>query len=112
MFDTYKFIIFQLPVVDDKHPYIAKATLCYFPKCSRNQGVDYTNTELDIYFGRVNGQKIITVNDNKQNDNVSLSETDARGLFRKWDNIKSIIEYVKPNGRAKKHMVMVCGGLV
>ena len=101
MFDTYNYNL-PVPVVDDKHPYIAKATLCYFPKCSRNQGVDYTNTELDIYFGRVNGQKIITVNDNKQNDNVSLSETDARGLFRKWDNIKSIIEYVKPNGRAKK----------
>lgn len=101
MFDTYNYNL-PVPVVDDKHPYIAKATLCYFPKCSRNQGVDYTNTELDIYFGRVNGQKIITVNDNKQTDNVSLSETDARGLFRKWDNIKSIIEYVKPNGRAKK----------
>lgn len=101
MFDTYNYNL-PVPVVDDKHPYIAKATLCYFPKCSRNQGVDYTNTELDIYFGRLNGQKIITVNDNKQNDNVSLSETDARGLYRKWDNIKSIIEYVKPNGRAKK----------
>lgn len=101
MYNTYNYNL-PVPVVDEKHPYIAKATLCYFPKCSRNQGVDYTNTELDIYFGRLNGQKIITVNDNKQNDNVALPETEARGIYRKWDNIKSIVEYVKLNGRAKK----------
>ena len=101
MYDTYNYNL-PVPIVDEKHPYIAKATLCYFPKCSRNQGVDYTNTELDIYFGRLNGKKIVTVNDNKQNDNVALPEKEARGMYRKWDNIKSIVEYVKTNGRAKK----------
>ena len=29
MFDTYNYNL-PVPVVDDKHPYIAKATLCYF----------------------------------------------------------------------------------
>ena len=53
------------------------------------------------------------MNDNKQNDNVALPEKEARGMYRKWDNIKSIVEYVKTNGRAKKkHMKMVYGDLV
>ncbi|HHK5584162.1 TPA: S8 family peptidase [Streptococcus mutans] len=100
-YDTYNYNL-PIPVVDEKHPYIAKATLCYFPKCSRNQGVDYTNTELDIYFGRINGQKIVTINDNKQSDNVAMPEKDGRGMYRKWDNIKSIVEFFKPTKRAKK----------
>ena len=100
-YDTYNYNL-PIPVVDEKHPYIAKATLCYFPKCSRNQGVDYTNTELNIYFGRINGQKIVTINDNKQSDNVAMPEKDGRGMYRKWDNIKSIVEFFKPTKRAKK----------
>ena len=27
--------------------------MTYFPQCDRNQGVDYTGTEMDIHFGRV-----------------------------------------------------------
>ena len=42
-----------VPVVENKHPYLAKATLVYFPLCDRNQGVDYTDTELDLHFGRL-----------------------------------------------------------
>ena len=77
--------------MNGQHPFVAKATLCYFPKCTRNQGVDYTNTELDIYFGRIlpNGKGIKTVNDNKQSDNIALYEEDAREQYRKWDNIKN-----------------------
>ena len=33
---------FPVPLSENKYPYVAKATMCYFPKCSRNQGVDYT----------------------------------------------------------------------
>ncbi len=104
LYDTYNY---HLPVPIDnkgKHPFIAKATLCYFPKCSRKQGVDYTNTELDIYFGRMqaNGKGIKTINDNKQNDNIALYEEEARELYRKWDNVKTIVEYIKPRSRAKK----------
>ena len=39
---------------DNKYPFIARATLCYFPECSRAQGVDYTSRELSLRFGRVN----------------------------------------------------------
>ncbi|WP_312950792.1 S8 family peptidase [Streptococcus parasuis] len=102
-YDTYNHQL-PVPIVNGQHPFVAKATLCYFPKCCRNQGVDYTNTELDIYFGRMlpNGKGIKTINDNKQSDNVALHEEDAREQYRKWDNVKSIIEYVKPRRRAKK----------
>ena len=88
---------------------MAKATLCYFPNCSRNQGVDYTNTEMDIHFGRLikykNGNvSIKCINDNKQSDEgkLLLYEGDARKLYRKWDNVKHIRENIKtPRGRQK-----------
>ena len=60
-YDTYNFKI-PVPVHKEKQPYIVKATLCYFPKCSRNQGVDYTNTEMDLHFGRLKGTEIKTIN--------------------------------------------------
>ncbi len=98
---------FPVPISDDKYPYIAKATMCYFPKTSRNQGVDYTNTELDLYFGRVKNDKgdIITINDNQQSmesEDHPMNEEEARKLFRKWDNVKHIGEVIRPKARAKK----------
>lgn len=105
-YDTFNYK-FPVPISEDKYPYIAKATLCYFPKCSRNQGVDYTNTELDLYFGRVKNEKgeIDTINDNRQSMEVEehpMFEEEARSLFRKWDNVKHIGEKIKPRARAKK----------
>ncbi|MEG2717321.1 MAG: S8 family peptidase [Eubacterium sp.] len=102
-YDTYNYNL-PVPIVKDKHPFIAKATLCYFPACSRNQGVDYTNTELDISFGRLNGQKIKTINNNYQADESEhfTWEEDARKLFRKWDNIKHIREILTGNNRVLK----------
>ena len=41
--NTYNYN-FPIPLKDNKYPYIAKATMCYFPLCNRTQGVDYTNT--------------------------------------------------------------------
>ncbi len=81
-YNTYNYKL-PVPVVKDKHPFISKATLCYFPACSRNQGVDYTNTELDISFGRLNGAKIKTINNNYQIDefNHYTWEEDARKFF-------------------------------
>lgn len=92
-YNTYNYKI-PVPVVKAKHPFISKATLCYFPACSRNQGVDYTNTELDISFGRLNGNSIKTINNNYQTEeyNHYTLEEDARNFFRKWDNIKHIRE--------------------
>ncbi len=91
-YDTYNYNI-PVPVVNEKHPFVAKATLCYFPACSRNQGVDYTNTELDIKFGRFNNQgKHQSINNNYQTEEFAYHtwEEDARKIFRKWDNVKHI----------------------
>lgn len=103
-YDTYTYNI-PVPLVNDKHPFIAKATLCYFPKCSRNQGVDYTNTELDLHFGRLKADgKIDTINENKQGneEKVYLKEKNARQYYRKWDNVKHINEIIKRQARPKQ----------
>lgn len=107
-FDTYNY---NIPIPEDKgkQPFVSKATLCYFPDCSRNQGVDYTNTEMDIHFGRLvrnkSGKETInSINDNKQSDEgtLLLYEGMARKLYRKWDNIKHIRENIKtPTGRKR-----------
>lgn len=93
-----------VPVYNDKYPYIAKATLCYFPVCNRDQGVDYTNTELDIHFGRIDKNlKIKSVNENTQTEEGDYTnEEEARKLFRKWDNVKHIIERYNSRKRPKK----------
>lgn len=93
-----------VPRYEGKFPYVAKATMCYFPYCDRNQGVDYTNTELDIHFGRIDEKgKIHSVDDNQQAESGDYTnEEEARRLFRKWDNVKHIIEHTGPRKRAKK----------
>lgn len=102
--NTYNYH-FPVPLKDDSYPYFARATMCYFPICDRSQGVDYTNTELNLHFGRIkdNG-KLIEINDDKQNQEDSLGtaksfilEGEAREQFRKWDNVKYISE--KPKSR-------------
>jgi len=102
-YDTYNYNI-PIPIYQDGHPFIAKATLCYFPKCSRNQGVDYTNTELDFQFGRLKDAKIKPIDDNYQSESglTFLHEEDARKYYRKWDNIKHIGEVLTQKNRAKK----------
>jgi hypothetical protein len=103
-YDTYNYNI-PVPISKDKHPFIAKATLCYFPCCSRNQGVDYTNTELEIQFGRLTDNGIKPIDNNYQSAEVEQFtwEEDARRYFRKWDNVKHIREISKKGNRAKKH---------
>lgn len=103
-YNSYNYNI-PIPVYKDGHPYVAKATLCYFPKCSRNQGVDYTNSELDFYFGRIKDDKIKSININRQsieNEKNYLLEDNARRLFRKWDNSKHIKEIYTERKRNKK----------
>jgi hypothetical protein len=99
-YDTYTYNL-PVPAHNNKHPFIAKATLCYFPYCSRNQGVDYTNTELDIKFGRINKEGIKSIDNNYQDkDGYHVYEGNARKFYRKWDNVKHIREIVK-NNRAR-----------
>lgn len=49
---TYSYTI-PIPTDSSAHyPYIAKATLCYFPMGTVTMGIDYTDTDLSIKFGR------------------------------------------------------------
>lgn len=117
-FDTYNY---NIPIPEDKQkqPFVSKATLCYFPNCSRNQGVDYTNTEMDIHFGRLSRTKngntqIDSINDNKQSEEGKLLmyEGTAREMYRKWDNVKHIRENIKtPTGLQKKPKAKKSNGL-
>lgn len=102
-YDTYNYNI-PVPISKDKHPFIAKATLCYFPCCSRNQGVDYTNTELEIQIGRLTEKGIKPIDNNYQSAEAEhfTWEEDARKYFRKWDNVKHIREISQKGNRAKK----------
>lgn len=93
---TYSYNL-PVPMVNERFPFNAKAVLCYFPKCSRSQGVDYTNTELDLQFGRMGDNKINSINKNTQGEEYEKSTTEAiaRRLFRKWDNIKVVMDEPK-----------------
>ena len=106
--NTYNYH-FPIPIKDDKYPFIARATMCYFPMCDRTQGVDYTNTELNLHFGRIkdNG-KIYDIKGDKQNqdglfesERSYILEGEARERFRKWDNVKYIAEIPKERMKPK-----------
>lgn len=107
--NTYNFN-FPIPMKDSKYPYVARATMCYFPKCERTQGVDYTNTELNLQFGRITDDgKIKDIkgdtqyNDEYNNKNfLYIFEDDARSAFRKWDNVKYKSERLSPRSQSKK----------
>ncbi|MBN3535126.1 S8 family peptidase [Mycoplasma procyoni] len=94
-----------VPVIERKHPYIAKMTMVYFPRCTRSQGVDYTNVELDLKFGRMhyknNAFQLESIDKNSQ-DKKLTTEQRARNQYRKWDNVKHFSEsLVCKNGRKR-----------
>ena len=88
---------------ENKYPYIARATLCYFPKCRREQGVDYTDRELSLKFGKVGSDgSIEDINKNVQDDNDGhATERKSRQEFRKWENTKFVSSLFR-NNRALK----------
>lgn len=108
--DEYETYTYNIPVPQDMnaHPYFAKATLVYFPKSDRNQGVDYTSTEMDIHFGRIvdkNGKvgiKAIDCNRQAEDGVITIYEEEARKMYRKWDNVKHINETIKDGARPRK----------
>lgn len=106
-YETYTYRL-PIPIYKEKQPFYARATLCYFPKCVRDQGVDYTSTEMDIHFGRVQEKKgkanIVSINSNSQGDEggCHLYEPEARRLYRKWDNVKLISEELKERAVPRK----------
>lgn len=98
--ESYRTANYGIPVPmdeNDKYPYVARAVLCYFPECSRDQGVDYTMRELSLKFGRIDAQnKIMDINENKQDDEKSfVDERSSRKEFRKWENTKFISKILK-----------------
>jgi hypothetical protein len=105
-YETYTYKL-PVPISEKGYPYFAKATLAYFPKSDRNQGVDYTSTEMDIHFGRLKEEKgravIKSIDCNNQSDpgTISLYEQEARKLFRKWDNVKHISETINSKSRPR-----------
>lgn len=105
-YETFTYNI-PIPRNDKGFPFLARATLVYYPKCNRNQGVDYTCTELDVHFGRAREKdgktSIESINRNAQGEEngVGLFEGSARRVFRKWDNVKHISERLNPRARAK-----------
>ena len=106
-YETYTYNL-PVPVVKNAHPFYARATLVYFPHCDRNQGVDYTSTEMDIHFGRLSSPKgkpvIKSINDNVQSEEGLriIYEENARKQYRKWDNVKHISDVVKTRAVPRK----------
>ncbi|CAG6288094.1 subtilisin-like serine protease [Streptococcus pneumoniae] len=102
-YDTYNYD-FPVPISSESYPYVAKATMCYFPNCSRKQGVDYTNTEMQLTFGRLKSDGIKSINkDNQHAEDTPgyVRENAARNIFRKWDNVKHIGESFTSRKRDK-----------
>lgn len=106
-FETYTYNL-PVPMIKKKdkqyHPFFARATITYFPECNRNHGVDYTNTEMDFHFGRIDKDgNLKSINNNKQSDkglNV-IYEDAARKQYRKWDNVKHISDTIKKRSRLR-----------
>lgn len=114
-YETFAYNL-PVPVSDGKFPFIARATLCYFPHCTRSQGVDYTDTEISFRIGRIEekqkhdatgspetkiGIKPIN-NDSQDVAGVLVSESTARGNYRKWDNVKHVGEILKTRNSPRK----------
>lgn len=104
-----KALTIPVPFSSKGYPFVARATLSYCPECDKNQGVDYTNTEMDIHFGRCfisdKGKVLIkAINNNLQAEEgiLNLKEKHVREHFGKWDNVKIIKERLTSRTREKK----------
>ena len=91
----YKTYNYSLPVPKDsssRYPYIARATMCYFSYGNRHAGIDYTDTELALRFGRITDkEKIDALKSGKlsqETDGSGKRERELRKFFRKWDTVK------------------------
>lgn len=107
-YETYDYSL-PIPITKGTHPFFARATLTYFPACNRNQGVDYTCTEMDFKFGRVkkdNDGRIVIIDIQKNlqaNDGFYvIREEKARNEYRKWDNVKHLSDKITPHPRGRK----------
>lgn len=106
--ESYRTTNYAIPVPrdeDNNYPYVARAAICYFPPCSRSQGVDYTDRELSLKFGRINAKgNIDDINDNVQDEaGAHVDERASRREFRKWENTKFISKVLKNNRPIKSY---------
>ncbi len=103
-FKTYNYDI-PFPTQDNKLPYSFTTFLVYFPQTIRNQGVDYSNEELEFSFGRknVNTGELLSLNkgENKFINDKWLTEEELRNNNKKWDNVKFIKEKLTSKTRPK-----------
>lgn len=111
---TYNTTNYTIPIPkddNDKYPYIARAVICYFPECSRTQGVDYTNRELSLKFGRINDKdEIDDINENIQDEvGTYVDERQSRREFRKWENSKFISKILRKNKPLKSYKERLWG---
>lgn len=112
-YETYSYSI-PVPRTHEGYPYLAKVTCCYFPKCTRTQGVDYTNTEMDVKFGRLEDVSnkrstrvtLRSIDNNRQGDPMPLPlfEKEVRATYRKWDTVKHFGEKISPRNRVRKQL--------
>ena len=108
-YETYTTSL-PVPATSKGHPFLARATMAYFPLCERNHGVDYTNTEMTLKFGRVKSganpedDMIVSVNGDKQGQSASInnSERKAREIYRKWDNVKRVADRFTPHAKCRE----------
>ena len=113
-YETYTTTL-PVPATAKGHPFLARATMVYFPWCERNHGVDYTNTEMMLKFGRVRpgerpeNDEIDSLDEDRQGEQAAKknSELEARKIYRKWDNVKRVADSIKrvastEAGRAKE----------
>ena len=108
-YETYTTSL-PVPATSKGHPFLARATMVYFPWCERNHGVDYTNTEMTLKFGRVKSggnpedDMIVSVNGDKQGESASSSnsERQAREIYRKWDNVKRVADKFTPRAKCRE----------
>lgn len=92
--DQYTTYNYNLPIPSEEglYNYIVKATLSYMPSATRTQGIDYTNTDINFRFGRIDSNnKIKPISKNNQTvPGYYTNELQARTEFRKWDSVKFI----------------------
>lgn len=107
-YDTY-FLNLPVPFENGKTPFKAHATLCYFPKCNRAHGVEYTNVELAVSFGVVKQESkegitrycIESIDKNEQGDEGfhNITESIAKKDFHKWNNVKNLSDSFSDRSR-------------
>lgn len=86
----------------EKFPFSVRTLMTYFPTCSIDKGVDYSNVEIEFKMGPINKGKIKPIsNDYQYEKYVYINEKEARKIFSKWDNVKRHIPNPNTNHRAK-----------